>query len=134
MGTRDEAIPESVGDGQEPRVAGAAAMTEEEIAERDARDAEQLSRPREQMNDAEQAYLEARDHLLSGARPRAAENLRKWSKGTLTCNPTSVSREADCSRGPIAGHDGKYGYIFRLIQRDGDALTLTADHAVGAAQ
>lgn len=127
MGTRDEAVPERFGDSEEPRVAGTTSMTADELAERDARDAERLARPREQMNGAERAYLDAREHLLSGAKPRDADNLRKWSKGTLTCNPTSVAREADCSRAPIAGHNGKYGYIFRLIERDGDAPIRRAD-------
>lgn len=57
------------------------------------------------MNGAERAYLEVRERLLGGAKPRDADNLRKWVKGTLTCSPTSVSREAGCSRGPIAAHD-----------------------------
>lgn len=80
-------------------------MTAAEIAERDARDAELLAHPLELMNGAERAYLEVRERRLGGAKPRDADNLRKWVKGTLTCSPTSVSREAGCSRGPIAAHD-----------------------------
>lgn len=102
-------------------------MTREELEARDEADRALLARPREMMNDAERAYLEARDHILAGRRPEHPDNLAKWKRGTLTSNPTSISREAGYERGPIAGDTKAYAYIFRLIKSDGDIPVRPAD-------
>lgn len=102
-------------------------MTQGELDARTEADAALFARPREMMSDAERAYLEAREWILAGKKPRHVDNIAKWMRETLTANPTSVSKEAGFARGPIAGDNKRYGYIFRLLASDGKVPVRRVD-------
>lgn len=76
------------------------------------------ARPREEMNDAERAYVEALEHLNAGRRPDDLNDAAKWEARRLVITPSVVARQSGCRREPIAGEASVYGWIWRLIRRE----------------